>query len=164
MTSSCKKLFAFLLVQESLGTRVIPKLKQFKQPIWEEDEEGRRKAYFIFCTANHFYIIPDYALYHSRDGEAWVHQGRAVFVTTVCCTMVSDVWGGKVTATDFTASLSGFSLHPPLIIQGYEEDSLNVLVWSLCLSWWHIKKNPVKIKLSSSLLKNDIFAVQYRLK
>jgi len=30
MTSLCKKLFAFLLVQESLGTTVIPKQKQLQ--------------------------------------------------------------------------------------------------------------------------------------
>lgn len=86
-TSSCKKLFALLLVQESLGTKVTPKQKQFKQPIWKEDKERRRKAYFIFCTANHFYIIPDCAIYHSRDCEAWIQQERAVFVSTVCSTM-----------------------------------------------------------------------------
>lgn len=119
-SSSCKKLFAFLLAQKSLGTRVIPKQKQFKQPIWEEDEEGRREGrketYFIFCTGDRFYITRDYAIYHGRDCEAWVHRERALSLVLLQC-LLSDVWGGKVTATDFTAPLSGLSTPTP----GYPE-------------------------------------------
>lgn len=84
-----------------------------------------------------------------------IRKGQSSSALSAAQCVHSDVWGGEVTTTDFTASLTSFSLHPSLIIQGYEEKRLNAFVWSLCLSSWHTKKNPVKIKLSSSLLKND---------
>lgn len=127
-----------------------PKTKAI-QAAWEE-EEGRRKCYFIFCTANHFYIIPDYATYHSRDCEARVHQARAIFVSTACCTVCALRclrWKGH--SHRLHSISSSLSLHPPLVIQGYEEERLNAFM-CLCSSQWHIKKNSVKIKLSSSLL------------
>lgn len=71
-------------------------------------KEGRKETYFIFCTANRFYIIPDYAIYHGRDCEVWVHRERALSLVLLQC-VLSDVWGGKVTATDFRAPRSGLS-------------------------------------------------------
>lgn len=59
-SNSCKKIFAFLSVQKSLGTRVIPKQKQFKQPIWEEDEEGRKEG----------------DLFHLLHCESFLHHPR----------------------------------------------------------------------------------------
>lgn len=56
-------------------------------------KEGRRKAYFIFCTANHFYVIPGYATYGSRGCEAWVHQERTVFGSSLLrdvCSQMSE--------------------------------------------------------------------------
>lgn len=164
VSNSCKNLFAFLLVQESFGTKVIPKQKQFKQPERKMREEGGR---FISSSALQIifrsFQITQYTIAGTVKRE-YIRKGQSSSALSAAQCVHSDVWGGKVTTTDFTASLTSFCLHPPLIIQGYEEKRLNAFLWSLCLSWWHIKKNPAEIKRSSPLLKNDIVTVQYRLK
>lgn len=79
-------------------------------------KEGRKKTYFIFCTADRFYLMADYAIYRGRDCEAGVHRERALSLALLQC-VLSDVWGGKVIATACTAPLSGLSTPTP----GYPE-------------------------------------------
>lgn len=155
VSSICKNPFAFLLVQESLGTKAIPKQKQFEQPKRKIRKEGGR---FISSSALSIifrsFQITQYTIAGTVKREH-IRKGQSSSALSAAQCVHSDVWGGEVTTTDFTASLTSFSLHPSLIIQGYEEKRLNAFVWSLCLPSWHTKKNSVKIKLSSSLLKND---------
>lgn len=97
---------------------------------------------------------------HSRGCKACIHWERAAFITTVCCTVCALRWPpSRLYALRWPPS----RLCSRSVLQSYKE-RLNAFVWSPCLSWWHKKKNPVKIKLCSFLLQEEIVTVQYGLK
>lgn len=142
--SSCKKIFVLLSVQKSLRTKVIPKQKQFKQ---EEDEEGRRlisssSLWLVFTSSQ---IMQDTTAGTVR--HEFIEKGNFHKHCCSVCSQMSEVERSQPQTSQHLACL-----HPPLVIQSYEEERLNAFMWGVCLSWWHTKKNPVK--LSSSLLKN----------
>lgn len=97
---------------------------------------------------------------HSRGCKACIYWERAAFISTVCCTVCALRWPpSRLYALRWPPS----RLCSRSVLQSYKE-RLNAFVWSPCLSWWHKKKNPVKIKLCSFLLQEEIVTVQYGLK
>lgn len=130
---------------------------------WGRKEGGR----LISSSALPIVFMSSQVTQHTVAGAVkheCIRKGQSL--VAVCCAMCALRCLRRKGHSYGLHSISiGLQSTPSLDYPGlWGRERLNEFVWSLCLSWWHVKKNPVKIKLSSSLLKNDIVTVQCRLK